>query len=36
MGIGFLARPWFTADRRLQFGHNDQLMRELWMDFSIT
>ena len=27
MGIGFLARPWLTADRRLQFGRYVQLMR---------
>ena len=31
MGIGFLARPWLTADRMLQFGRNVQLMRDVRM-----
>ena len=32
MGIGFFARPWFTADRMLQLvGRYIQLMRELRM-----
>ena len=31
MGIGFLARPWLTADRMQQFGQYAQLMRELRM-----
>ena len=31
MGIGFLARPWLTADRMLQLGSYVQLMRELRM-----
>ena len=25
MGFGFLARPWLTSDRRLQFGRHIQL-----------
>ena len=29
MGIGFLTRPWLTADRMLQVGRYVQLMREL-------
>ena len=28
----FWVRPWLSADRRLQFGHYDQLMRELRME----
>ena len=31
MGIGFLARPWLTADRMLQLGCYVQPMRELRM-----
>ena len=31
MGLGFLTRPWLTADRMLQFGRDVQLMRELRM-----
>ena len=27
----FWVRPWLSADRRLQFGHYDQLLRELRM-----
>ena len=28
----FWVRPWLSADRRLQFGHYDQLLRELRME----
>ena len=31
MAIGFLTRPWLTADRMLQLGRCVQLMRELRM-----
>ena len=27
----FRVQPWLSADRRLQFGHYDQLLRELRM-----
>ena len=32
MSIGFLAWPWLTADRKLQFGRYVQHMRELYKD----
>ena len=32
----FWVRPWLSADRRLQFGHYDQLMTELRMEDSAT
>ena len=28
----FWVRPWLSADKRLQFGHYDQLLRELRME----
>ena len=28
MGIGFLVRPWFTADRMLKFGRYVKLMSD--------
>ena len=31
MGIGFLTRPWLTADRMLQLGRYVKLMGELRM-----
>ena len=31
IGVGFLARPWLTADRWLPFGRYVQLMREVMM-----
>ena len=32
----FCVRPWLSADRRLQFGHYDQLMSELRMEDSTS
>ena len=32
MAKRFWVRPWLSADRRLQFGHCDQLLRELRME----
>ena len=31
-GKRFWVRPWLSADRKLQFGHYDQLLRELRME----
>ena len=32
----FWVRPWLYADRRLQFGHYDQLLRELRMTDNLS